>query len=84
MKALLVSLLTLFYFSTQAGTPYRSYLLSQIYIVQTKTKQPETCLSSTQITFTIPRYETPKGNVFCRLEDKLIRATKVWIKLGVK
>ncbi|MES2619533.1 MAG: hypothetical protein V4615_01690 [Bacteroidota bacterium] len=32
----------------------------------------------------VPHYEIPKGNVFCRLEDKLTRATKVWIKVGVK
>lgn len=30
----------------------------------------------------IPRYEIPKGSVFCRMEDKLNRATKVWIKIG--
>lgn len=30
----------------------------------------------------IPRYEIPKGSVFCRMEDKLNRATKVWIKVG--
>jgi len=32
----------------------------------------------------IPKIETPKGAVFCRLEDKLTKATKVWIKIGVK
>lgn len=30
----------------------------------------------------IPRYQIPKGSVFCRMEDKLNRATKVWIKVG--
>lgn len=30
----------------------------------------------------IPRYQIPKGSVFCRMEDKLTRATKVWIKVG--
>lgn len=32
--------------------------------------------------YLIPRYEIPKGSVFCRMEDKLNRATKVWIKVG--
>ena len=32
--------------------------------------------------YLIPRYQIPKGSVFCRMEDKLNRATKVWIKVG--
>lgn len=32
--------------------------------------------------YLIPRYQIPKGSVFCRMEDKLTRATKVWIKVG--
>lgn len=38
----------------------------------------------TEKTFGGTRHEIPKGNLFCRMEDKLTRATKVWIKVGVK
>lgn len=32
----------------------------------------------------IPKIETPRGAVFCRMEDYLTQKTKVWIKIGVK
>lgn len=32
----------------------------------------------------IPRYQIPKGAIFCRMEDKLTKATGIWIKVGVK
>lgn len=32
--------------------------------------------------YLIPRYQIPKGSVFCIMEYKLNRATKVWIKVG--
>jgi hypothetical protein len=84
MKALLVSLLVFFAFSLNGETPYRSYLLSKVFTGQIKNRQAESWASVPKINFSIPRYETPKGSVFCRLEDKLIRSTKVWIKVGVK
>lgn len=32
----------------------------------------------------VPAYTIPKGNVFCIMEDKLTRATGLWIKVGVQ
>ncbi len=32
----------------------------------------------------LPRYQMPKGNVFCRMEDKLMKLTGVWITVGPK
>lgn len=32
----------------------------------------------------IPRFERPKGAIFCRMEDYLTAKTKVWFKVGVK
>lgn len=29
-------------------------------------------------------HSIPKGNVFCRMEEKLAKSTKIWIKVGVK
>jgi len=30
------------------------------------------------------RYQIPKGNIFCRMEDYMCRTTGVWLKVGVK
>lgn len=34
--------------------------------------------------YIVPRYQIPRGAVFCRMEDKLTKATGVWIKVGVR
>ncbi len=31
----------------------------------------------------VPRYKTPKGNIFCRMEDVVTKKTGVWLKVGV-
>ena len=72
--------------STEAGTPYRNYLISkmqsQLYLSKaSKVSSMEQPASKYQ---SIPHYQIPTGAVFCRLEDRLTRATKVWIKIGVK
>jgi hypothetical protein len=86
MKPLvLVFIFCSFFQASNASDPYRDYLLSKIYfkakpvVYHSSTTDPSPGPSAF-----IPRYETPKGAVFCRMEDKVIRATKVWLKLGVQ
>ena len=55
---------------------YRVYLLHQI-------KDPHRVSLMTRCSM-IPKFEIPKGAVFCRLEDKLSRSTGLWIKIGLK
>ncbi len=66
-------------FTLFAGGPYRNYLLAKTIIRKPGVK-PVAITSKT----IIPRYQTPKGSVFCRLEDKLTKATRVWVKIGVQ
>lgn len=76
--------------STKAGSPYRNYLVakaqSQFYARSNDSSAPVERIiqNNTPALTLIPRYQIPMGAVFCRLEDKLTRATKVWIKIGVK
>jgi len=66
-----------------AGEGYRYYLLYQTFIKHpTKMVSNQTAISPAKAI--VPPYQIPKGNIFCRMEDKLTRATKVWIKIGVK
>jgi hypothetical protein len=81
-SVLLITLFALASGVVYAGDPYKTYLLSKIY----PELKPSTIFSpgsENRDGCFIPRYETPKGAVFCRMEDKLTRATKVWIKVGV-
>jgi hypothetical protein len=72
-----------FSYASKANDPYRAYLLSRIYMPihaiagSLQQKSPVNELA-------IPRYKIPAGNVFCIMEDKLTKATKVWITVGVK
>lgn len=68
--------------AAKAGTPYHNYLLSQAHNIELS-KQTNT-QPGNEKSLTIPRYHIPSGSVFCRLEDKLTRATKVWVKIGVQ
>jgi hypothetical protein len=67
---------------TYAGDPYKTYLLNKIYPELKPSVIPSPSPENRDCCF-IPRYETPKGAVFCRMEDRLTKATKVWIKIGV-
>jgi hypothetical protein len=66
---------------------YRLYVMEEVYKHNFKhhtanaLAQPQQVQTHNSMYF-IPRYEIPKGSVFCRMEDKLTRATKVWIKVG--
>jgi hypothetical protein len=69
-------------FLAHSGDTYRKFLLSKI--AQQKTYSAPHSLQTTPASCIIPRYEIPKGNIFCRMEDKLTKATGIWIKVGVK
>ena len=61
---------------------YRIYLLSK---VENSTKYADLYSNRNKISMApIPRFERPKGAIFCRMEDYLTAKTKVWIKVGVK
>ena len=71
--------------AAKAGDPYRDYLLSKVYLqVQSNPVHCMSIIPSVGAAAFIPHYETPKGAIFCRMEDKVTRATKVWLKLGVE
>ena len=69
----------------KANDPYRDYLLSKIYLQpQSKIQSGNTLTPTVGAGAFIPKYETPRGAIFCRMEDKVTRATKVWLKIGVQ
>jgi len=82
----LLLLLIISGFTAQAYNPYRLYLLSRLNTTQHFS--PSNNLNDKKPDFytlsPIPRYERPKGSVFCRMEDEMIKATKVWLTVGVK
>ncbi len=79
-----------FYFNfgrLNAGGVYRKFLLYEVYHEAGFTAKPN---HEGAINYRpgpaayIPRFETPRGAIFCRMEDKVTRATKVWLKIGVQ
>ena len=84
MKTLLfVITLTLLSITMKANDAYRNYLLTRVYTPihpRSNSLQQKEDINN----LSIPRYKIPIGNVFCRMEDKLTKATKVWICVGVK
>ena len=74
------------FLASSANSPYRNYLLSKVYI-HAKTIELNQPLSNTPPVGAgafIPRFERPKGAIFCRMEDQVTKATKVWLKIGVQ
>jgi hypothetical protein len=65
-----------------ANNPYHKYLQARIYGLYEPPLAHLYKYSAVQAG--IPRYHIPKGNIFCRMEDKLTKATGVWIKIGVE
>jgi hypothetical protein len=65
-----------------ANNPYRNYLLTRIIYVHSNRESVDKDSFSPIIA--IPKYQIPKGAIFCRMEDKVTRATKVWLKIGVQ
>ena len=81
-----ITLLFLFLFLTgasKAGDPYRIYLLTQVNNKLTTAPAITEPTTNTK-DLSLPRYRIPTGAIFCRLEDKLTKATKVWVKIGVE
>jgi len=69
----------------KANDPYRNYLLSKIYLQpQPKIQTAAPVNQTVGCSAFIPRFERPKGAIFCRMEDKVTKATKVWLKIGVQ
>jgi hypothetical protein len=85
MKAIATSLfIMLALLSAKANDPYRVFLLQKISAAPVKPAAADTITLVPPVNCTIPHYEIPKGHVFCRMEDKLSRKAKLWIKVGVK
>lgn len=64
---------------------YRQYLLSTISSFHKPAEVHEPAINSTLSPAAyIPRFERPRGAIFCRMEDKVTKATKVWLKIGVE
>jgi len=67
----------------QVRSPLRTYILLHT-LAQRSYEKKQLITTQVKPAYAIPHYEIPKGAVFCRMEDKLTKATKVWIKVGVK
>ena len=92
MKSLaVIAVFCLSFLTSKGSNPYRNYLRLKIY-TQTSLliypiARPLQLPEGTDIYIPhtyIAQYEIPKGAIFCRMEDKVTRATKVWLKLGVQ
>ncbi len=70
--------------NSSAHNPYRNYLLSKIYIQPRVVEAYQSTNTSVGAGAFIPRFERPKAAVFCRMEDMVTKATKVWLKIGVQ
>jgi len=81
---MLVFIFCLISLASFAGNPYRADLLAKISGTEKLSVTNIESHGTVGTTAFIPRYETPKGAIFCRMEDKVTRATKVWLKLGVQ
>jgi len=71
---------------SMAGSPYKDYLLSKAFAPAKVIEYPfvSTHTSSLSAAAYIPGFERPKGAIFCRMEDKVTKVTKVWLKIGVQ
>ncbi len=84
MKTWLIIFSFLFFsLHSQARNWYRIYLNTKTY-TPPKFSASRYVEPTCTLGMTIPRFERPKGAVFCRMEDYLTAKTKVWIKVGVK
>ncbi len=84
MKWVAVILLLFTSINLKANNPYRAYLLSKVSYRQHFSVVESEKTASAETSCIIPRFERPKGAVFCRMEDFLTSKTKIWIKVGVK
>lgn len=71
-------------FTAQAGPPLHWYY----YLPLVKPVRTGSATTTTKPNYPgiqpLPRYQIPKGNVFCIMEDKLMKRTGLWITVGPK
>lgn len=85
MKVLIMTLLVFVSGLVQANGVYRTYLLSKVsFKFPSRLQISANDLAYLKSNCVIPHYQTPKGNVFCRMEEYLTHKTNIWIKIGVK
>lgn len=84
MKIVSLIVLNVLTLAVFANSPYRQYLLAKASDIHISYSNKHILSQSSTVTYVIPRYTIPKGNVFCRMEDQLCRATGLWLKIGVK
>jgi len=65
----------------RANNPYRNYLIASTASFRGNNQIP---YQNTSTLVSIPKYQIPRAAIFCRMEDKVTRATKVWLKIGVQ
>ncbi len=65
----------------RANNPYMDYLIARMISFRANNQILNPRAS---ILASIPKYQIPKGAIFCRMEDKVSRATKIWLKVGVQ
>ena len=72
--------------SAFAHNPYSNFLRAkaQTFSGNVASTTPAIKETNTKVLAQIPKIETPRGAVFCRMEDYLTQKTKVWIKVGVR
>ena len=86
MKTFLIAFGMFLSVSLKAHDWYRIFLVSKIsayttpHIFRTTFCNTPLCGLPPEI----PRFERPKGAIFCRMEDYMTAKTKVWLKVGVK
>jgi hypothetical protein len=68
----------------KAGSLYRNYLLSTMVVSYPQIAFKQQTNYTLNAAAYIPRFERPKGAIFCRMEDKVTKATGVWLKVGVQ
>ncbi len=85
MKTLFIFCFITFVLAAAAHNPYNSFLRAKAqHLSGNFTHTAVNSVTPQKALSQIPKIETPRGAVFCRMEDYLTQKTKVWIKIGVK
>ncbi|MBK7147346.1 MAG: hypothetical protein IPH78_00660 [Bacteroidetes bacterium] len=86
MKTLFTFCFIIFALAAAAHNPYALFLRAQAqrFSGYAPYSVANNLTTTTKALPQIPKIETPRGAVFCRLEDYLTQKTKVWIKVGVR
>jgi len=83
MKQFLVVVLMVMVFVVNATNPLLKKQPENVWFQNTKLPVKNNLLPVFKPAYFIPPYKTPKGSVFCRMEEKVTKASGVWLKLGV-